>query len=59
MPSVSAGLDRTPFDQAMIQLLALGITLAVALIGGWITGLIIIKLLSLDIKILILRKFYQ
>ena len=54
MPSVSAGLDRTPFDQAMIQLLALGITLAVALIGGWITGLIIIKLLSLDIKIIIL-----
>ena len=35
---MSAGIDRSPLDQALIQLLALGITLAVALIGGWLTG---------------------
>ena len=37
-PGVSAGLDRTPLDQALTQLAALGITLAFALIGGWLTG---------------------
>ena len=37
-PGVSAGLDRTPLDQALIQLAALGITVAFALIGGWLTG---------------------
>ena len=37
-PGVSAGLDRTSLDQALTQLAALGITLAFALIGGWLTG---------------------
>ena len=37
-PGVSAGLDRTALDQALTQLAALGITLAFALIGGWLTG---------------------
>ena len=37
-PGVSAGLDRSPLDQALTQLAALGITLAFALIGGWLTG---------------------
>ena len=38
VPGVSAGLDRSPLDQALIQLVALGITIAVACVGGWITG---------------------
>ena len=37
-PSVSAGLDRTPLDQALAQLAALGITIAFACIVGWLTG---------------------
>ena len=37
-PSVSAGLDWTPLDQALAQLAALGITLAFACIVGWLTG---------------------
>ena len=37
-PGVSAGLDRTALDQALTQLAALGITLAFALFGGWLTG---------------------
>ena len=37
-PGVSAGLDRTALDQALTQLAALAITLAFALIGGWLTG---------------------
>jgi hypothetical protein len=31
-------LDRTPLDQAMAQLAALGITIAFAVIVGWLTG---------------------
>ena len=38
-PSVSAGLDRTPLDQALAQLAALGITIAFACIVGWLTGI--------------------
>ena len=39
-PSLSdePGSEYTPFQQAMAQLMALGITMAFAIVGGSITG---------------------
>ena len=39
IPNIVAGLNRTPLEQALMQLAALGITLAIALVGGWLIGM--------------------
>ena len=36
--SEEPGSEYTPFNQAMAQLMALGITMAFAIVGGSITG---------------------
>ena len=37
--SEEPGSEYTPFNQAMAQLMALGITMAFAIVGGSITGM--------------------
>lgn len=47
-PSLSEepGSEYTPFQQAMAQLMALGITMALAIVGGSFTGKIESRLLD-------------
>jgi len=41
LPSIEQGLGRTAHEQALMQLASLGVTLAIAVVGGLITGYII------------------